>query len=107
MGKLGGDPYLVAHIVPLEDLSDKSLAPTVNIGCIKVVNTQLDGAHYLPFGLFKVQLSALTCKAHTTEPEQRNVISFSIFPVLHILSPLVLTALWCQSRFRSLLSFCG
>ena len=70
LGQLGGDVDLVPGVGAGQNLAEGGFAAGVNIRCIEIVYTLLDGKQNLALGFVQVDGAALAGKAHTAEAQQ-------------------------------------
>ena len=83
MGQLGRQIDLVPAVVLRKDLSYCFLAARIDIGHVQIVDTMIDRVHHFLLRLVQIDLRSLLREAHTTVSEDRELISFPIFSVLH------------------------
>ena len=81
------DIDLLPDVAALEDLSEGSLAPRIDVSGVKIVHAGFISRHDLFLRFVYVNSVPFSRKAHAAVSQNRKPISVLIVPVLHHFSP--------------------
>ena len=86
LGELGCKIYLFPDMISFKNFPHSCFTSGVDVGRVIIINSCAISGKKLLFGLSHVNAAALFGKAHTAVTQNAQIISFSIFPVLHLIS---------------------
>ena len=86
LGELGCKIYLLPDMISFKNFPHSCFTSGVDVGRVKIINPCAISGKKLLFGLSHVNAAALFGKTHTAVTQNTQIISFSIFPVLQLIS---------------------
>ena len=81
--QLGRDIDLIAQLFALQDRAEGFLAAGIGVGCVEIIDAELEGAFDFPGALVDVDARAAVREPHAAESEEGNVSAVSVLSVLH------------------------
>ena len=81
--QLGRDVDFLPDMVPLEDFPHSSLAPRIDVSRIIIIDPGAVSGHQLFLCFLQINAGALSGKAHAAVAQNAQIVSVSVFPVLH------------------------
>ena len=81
--QFGRDVNLLPDMVPREDFSHGSLAPRIDVSRIIIIDPGAVSGHQLFLCFLQINAGALSGKAHAAVAQNAQIVSVSVFPVLH------------------------
>ena len=87
MGQLGGDGYLAADMVALQNLPQSGLAAGIHIRRVIIVHPAPEGSQDFFLRLVHIHLAPRPRKPHAAIAEDGDIVAVFVFPVIHPIPP--------------------